>query len=230
MQDLEEAQWEILDRLALASELRDDDTGRHTRRVGLLSSLLAEAIGWPPDEVNLIRRAAPLHDVGKIGVPDGILLKPGALTPDEREIVKAHAGLGARILAASRFPILQMAENIARYHHEHWDGGGYHGLVGEAIPLAARIVSIADVFDVVMHARPYKPAQSMETALHAIRQGRGRQFDPQCVDAFLTLVAKESLTSLSAALESWSSEPLSILPPVRAAADQTESATSTTLA
>ncbi|MEI9814281.1 MAG: HD domain-containing phosphohydrolase [Acidobacteriota bacterium] len=212
--DLEEAQWEILDRLALASELRDDDTGRHTHRVGILSAMLAEAVGLPPDQVNLIRRAAPLHDLGKIGVPDGILLKPASLTVEERERVKSHTNMGARILSGSRFPILQMAERIALYHHEHWNGSGYHGLKGEDIPVEARIVSIADVFDVILHARPYKVAQTMEAAWEALRKGRGNQFDPRLVDVFLSVIAKESITRLSQSLELDSSTTVTTATPV----------------
>jgi len=142
---LEEARIEILERLALAAEYRDDATGQHTHRVGQTAALLARALGLPEAQVELIRRAAPLHDIGKIGVPDGILLKPGPLTAEEFEMMKAHTVIGARILSCSRFPLLQMAQRIALSHHERWDGRGFpQGLRGEAIPLEARIVAVAE--------------------------------------------------------------------------------------
>jgi putative two-component system response regulator len=134
--DLEEAQLEILQRLARAAEYRDDCTGHHTLRVGHLAGLLGRAIGLPAGHIELLRRAAPLHDVGKIGIPDAILLKPGKLTAEEYIQIKTHTGIGCMILSGSKFPILQMAERIALYHHERWDGLGYHGLAGDAIPLA----------------------------------------------------------------------------------------------
>jgi putative two-component system response regulator len=200
-QELEEAQWEILERLAWASDLRDGDTGLHTQRVGRVAALLAQAIGLPPDQVELIRGAAPLHDVGKIGIPDQILLKPGKLTPDEYEQVKCHAEKGAKLLSGSRFPLLQMAERIARYHHERWDGNGYYGLNADAIPLEARIVSVVDTFDVIVHKRPYQPERPVQEALAIILEEKGKQFDPQVVDAFLNLRAAEGLTKLGEALE-----------------------------
>src|SRR5258708_3153612 len=133
-QQLVEAQFEIAKRLALAAEYRDDTTGQHTYRVGRLASRLAAAIGLGDEEVELLQEAAPLHDVGKIGIPDAILLKRGKLRDDEYQIVKTHTAIGARILSGSRNPLLQMAERIAQYHHERWDGGGYNGLKGEEIP------------------------------------------------------------------------------------------------
>jgi putative two-component system response regulator len=185
--DLELAQLEILQRLALAAEYRDDCTGQHTQRVGEQAALLARAINLPKDQIELIRRAAPLHDVGKIGIPDGILLKPDKLTADEYSKIKQHTDIGKIILSGSKFPILQMAERIALYHHERWDGKGYYGLHGEDIPLEARIVSIVDVFDVITHSRPYKAAQSVEEAVTALLDERGKQFDPNLVDAFVDL-------------------------------------------
>src|SRR5687767_1373923 len=145
--ELELAQFEIIERLARAAEFRDDNTGQHTARVGQMSALIARQLGLPDAQVSLIRRAAPLHDVGKIGIPDSILLKLGRLTPDEFEIVKTHTSIGARILSGSQFPIMRLAEEIAFSHHERWDGDGYAGVVGSAIPLAGRIVAVADVFD-----------------------------------------------------------------------------------
>ncbi len=198
---LEEAQMEILQRLALASELRDDDTGRHTQRIGRLAAILGQAVGLSNEEVDLLYRAAPLHDVGKIGIPDAVLLKPGSLTPEERERVKEHTEIGRRLLSGSKFPILQMAERIALYHHERWDGKGYYGLKGEAIPLEARIVALVDAFDVITHARPYKTARSVSDAVAIIRQEKGHHFDPHLVDVFLSVGTMDDLTRLAEALE-----------------------------
>jgi len=187
--DLAEAQLEILNRLAVAAEYRDDLTGRHAERVGLLSALIARELGLPPEMVRLIRRAATLHDVGKIGVSDSILMKPGALTPKEYEQMKLHTEIGARILSGSRFPLLKLASEIATSHHEWWNGQGYgEGLVGEEIPISGRIVAVADVFDSLTHKRPYKQAFHRDEALGLIREGRGEQFDPAVVDAFMKLV------------------------------------------
>src|SRR5919109_5131605 len=163
--ELEATQVEILERLALAAEYRDDDTGEHTKRVGETAAQIAQTLGWPSEEVELIRRAAPLHDVGKIAISDSILLKPGKLTPEEFERMKTHTGLGAKMLSGGRFALLQLAEQIALTHHERWDGTGYMGLCGEAIPLAGRIVSVADVFDALVSERPYKKAWTQEEAL-----------------------------------------------------------------
>lgn len=187
--ELEEAQVEILERLARAAEFRDDDTGRHTHRVGEMAAAVARALGLPPAEVELIRRAAPLHDVGKIGVSDGILLKPRKLTPEEFEQMKTHTIVGAVILGGSRHRLLQMAEVIALSHHERWDGTGYpRCLAGEEIPLAGRITSVVDVFDALTHERPYKAPWPVEEALAEIERQKGAQFDPDVVDAFLGIV------------------------------------------
>lgn len=188
--DLEEARLEILERLALAAEWRDDDTGEHTRRVGLLAADLARTIGLSEEETRLVRRAAPLHDVGKIGIHDSILLKPGPLDEEEFEVMKTHTTIGAEILSGSRFPSLRAAEEIALSHHEKWDGSGYpHGLVRAAIPLRARIVALADVFDSLTHRRVYKEAWTAEDAIEHIGDGAGTAFDPDLVDAFLSLEA-----------------------------------------
>lgn len=185
---LEEAQVEILERLAAAAEYRDDETGKHTQRVGQMSSMIADVLGLPDAEVGLIRRAAPLHDVGKIGIPDSILLKPGKLTDEEFEVMKRHTTIGARMLANGHSDLTQMAETIALMHHERWDGTGYPGnLRGEEIPLVGRIVSVADVFDALTHERPYKAAWPEEAALAEIERQSGRQFDPRVVEAFLSL-------------------------------------------
>lgn len=185
---LEETQIEILERLALAAEYRDDDTGEHTKRVGLMSAQIAQALGLPEPEVELIRRASPLHDVGKIAIPDSILLKPGKLTVEEFQLMKTHTTLGAKMLSGGRFPLLQRAEEIALTHHERWDGTGHLGLQEKAIPIAGRIVTVADVFDALISERPYKEAWPPTEAIEEIRRQSGRQFDPQVVDAFLQVV------------------------------------------
>jgi len=190
---LQDAQVVMLQRLALAAEYRDDDTGQHTRRVGELAAAIARALGLPGDRVELIRQAAPLHDVGKIGVPDGVLLKPGRLTAEEREVVNTHATIGADMLRSPGYDLLELAADVAVSHHERWDGAGYPlGLAGEAIPIAGRIVGVADVFDALTHERPYKAAWPVEDAVAEIASQRGRQFDPRVVDAFLAVVHDEA--------------------------------------
>jgi putative two-component system response regulator len=186
--ELEAAQIEIIERLARAAEFRDDNTGQHTERVGQMAALLARQIGLSDTQVSLIRRAAPLHDVGKIGIPDSILMKLGKLTPEEFELVKTHTTIGARILSGSRFTILRLAEEIAYHHHERWDGSGYAGIKGADIPLAGRIVAIADVFDALTQKRPYKAAWTVSEAIGEIDRQRGHQFDPALVDAFLRVI------------------------------------------
>lgn len=186
---LAHAQDEILARLALAAEFRDDATGQHAQRVGALSALIAEAMGRPADEVALLRQAAPLHDIGKMGIPDSVLLKPGALTPDEAALMRTHVRIGARILSGSGFPLLALAEEIALTHHERWDGGGYLGLSGTRIPLSGRVVAVADAFDALTNLRPYKPAVPVGEALRRISRDRGSHFDPAAVDALAAVVA-----------------------------------------
>jgi len=184
--DLEETQNEILERLALAAEYRDDDTGEHTKRVGQMAAQIAQTLGLP--EAELIGRAALLHDVGKIAIPDSILLKPGKLSPEEFSHMKTHTTLGAKMLSGGRFALLQRAEEIARTHHERWDGTGYLGLHGDTIPIAGRIVAVADVFDALTSERPYKQAWPYKEAIEEIQRQSGRQFDPRVVDAFLEVV------------------------------------------
>lgn len=192
--ELEEARQEILDRLARAAEFRDDDTGQHTHRVGWLSARLSQILGLPDDRVDLMRKAAPLHDIGKIGIPDSILLKEGRLTAEERSLMETHTGIGARILSGSRYPLLQFAEEIAMAHHERWDGGGYpNGLRGEEIPLSGRIVAVADVFDSLTHVRPYKAAWTTQEAVTEIKAETGGHFDPQVVEALLRIVPEAVL-------------------------------------
>ncbi len=188
--ELEEAAWEVLERLARAAELRDDDTGTHTRRVAELSARIAAAMGLPDADVEMIRRTAPLHDVGKIGIPDGVLLKPGTLSEGEWQLMRRHTVIGAQILTSGRSEMVRMAEEIALSHHERWDGTGYpHGVAGDAIPLSARIVALADVYDALSSDRPYRPAWSRERIHAEIAAGRGTHFDPRVVDAFLADVA-----------------------------------------
>ncbi len=183
---LEAAHHEILERLARAAEFRDDDTGQHTQRVGDLAADLAMRLGLSHRDVELIRRAAPLHDVGKIAIPDAVLLKPGKLTPEEFSVIKTHSAAGAKLLGGSDIPLLVCAQEIAHYHHESWDGTGYPaGLKAEAIPLAARVTCVADVFDALTHERPYKSAWPLEKAYVEIESLSGSKFDPAIVRAFL---------------------------------------------
>ena len=183
--ELQAAQLDGLRRLALAAEYRDDNTHEHTQRVGHLAALLARRVGLGNRMVWLVRETAPLHDLGKIAIPDSILLKPGRLSDEEFEVVKTHALLGARVLAGGESELLEVGERIVRHHHERWDGSGYpDGLGGEDIPAAARITAVADVFDVLVHERPYKDSWSVEDAAAEIRKGAGTQFDPDVVQAF----------------------------------------------
>jgi putative two-component system response regulator len=191
--EIEQAQQEILERLARAGEYRDDDTGHHTRRVGDSSAAIARELGLPEREIELLRRASHLHDVGKIGIPDTVLLKPGRLTAEEVALMRRHTGIGAELLSGGRSELVKLAETIVRTHHERWDGGGYHGLSGEEIPLPGRIVAVADVFDALTHARTYKPAWSVAEAVDELRAQRGRQFDPAVVDAFLRALESGAL-------------------------------------
>ncbi len=191
---LEEARIETLRRLALTAEFRDDVTGQHVVRVGHASALLSRHLGWSPEQADMLRHAAPLHDLGKIGIRDAILLKPAKLTAEEFAEMQRHAEMGARILAGSTVPLLRMAEEIALSHHERWDGGGYpHGLRGADIPLTARIVSVTDVFDALTHERPYKPAWPAGQALAEMTRLAGGQFDPQVLEVFLSLVDSGAL-------------------------------------
>jgi HD-GYP domain-containing protein (c-di-GMP phosphodiesterase class II) len=183
--ELQAAQLDGLRRLAQAAEYRDDNTHEHNQRVGHLAALLARRVGLGDRMVWLVRQAAPLHDIGKIAIPDSILLKPGRLSDEEFEVVKTHALLGARVLAGAESELLEVAERIVRSHHERWDGDGYpEGLVGEDIPSVGRITHVADVFDVLVHERPYKDSWSVEAAAEEIRAGAGTQFDPDVVQAF----------------------------------------------
>jgi hypothetical protein len=186
--DLESARIEMLRRLALAAEYRDDNTREHTERVAALAARLGQRLGLSERALTHIRHAAPLHDVGKIAIPDSILLKPGRLSNAEFEVVKTHAEAGARVLADADSELLEVAESIARSHHERWDGTGYpDGSSGADIPLVGRLVHVADVFDILVHERPYKDAFSVEDAAEEIQSGAGTQFDPEVVEAFADL-------------------------------------------
>jgi putative two-component system response regulator len=186
--DLDIARLETLERLALAGEYRDDNTHEHAERVGRSVARIAAALGEPAEEVELIRRAAPLHDIGKIGVPDAILLKPGKLDRRERQLMKGHAAMGHQILSGSGSRVLQLSAEIALTHHERWDGEGYPvGRRGDEIPLSGRVTALADVFDALMHRRPYKQAWSIDAALAEIRHEAGRHFDPTVWEVFETL-------------------------------------------
>jgi putative two-component system response regulator len=186
--DLEQARLEMLVRLALAAEYRDDATQEHAWRIGRTCALLALSLGCSDGQTELIRRAALLHDIGKIGIPDEILLKPGKLTDAEFEQVKTHTTIGAGILSGSQSTLLHLAEQIALSHHERWDGRGYpYRVSDEEIPREGRIVAVADVFDALSHERPYKTAWPVELAVAEILSQRGRQFDPLVVDAFSML-------------------------------------------
>jgi putative two-component system response regulator len=195
--DLDMARLETLERLALAGEYRDDNTHEHAQRVGRSVALLAEALGEPEEEVELIRRASPLHDIGKIGVPDSILLKPAKLRRNEFELMKSHTEIGHQILSGSGSRVLRLSAEIALTHHERWDGSGYpRGLAGAEIPLCGRITALADVFDALMHERPYKEAWSLDAALAEIRSEAGRHFDPVVVDVFDTFDPEPLLTPI----------------------------------
>jgi PAS domain S-box-containing protein/putative nucleotidyltransferase with HDIG domain len=186
---LQAARLEDLAHLALAAECRDDDTHQHTERVAVLAELIARELGMGSQEQATIRLAAPLHDIGKLGIPDQILLKPGDLSDGEQAVMKTHTTIGARILGESEYPVLGMAREIALTHHERWDGAGYPaGLRASAVPIAGRIVAVADVFDAITHTRPYKEALSAEHAIAEITRANGAQFDARVVEAFMACV------------------------------------------
>jgi PAS domain S-box-containing protein/putative nucleotidyltransferase with HDIG domain len=194
--ELELARREGTRRLAMVAEFRDDRTAQHTERVGIAAALIARELGLSEQDIQLIREAAPLHDIGKIGTPDAILLNPRGLSDAEWTVMQQHTRLGHTLLIESRAPVLKVAALIALNHHEWWDGSGYpDGLAGEQIPLEAGIVAVADVFDALTHDRPYKPAWTLTEALDEINALSGRQFDPKIVDAF-QCIKSEHLTAL----------------------------------
>ena len=190
--DLNEARAETLQLLAVAAEYRDDETSQHTERVGAMAAEIGRRMGLSEESVVLLGEAAPLHDIGKLAIPDRVLLKPARLSEEEQELMQTHTRLGARLLFGSRSPALQLAGVVAESHHEWWDGSGYpQGLIGSDIPLVGRIVAVADVFDALTHDRPYKPAWPVDQAISLIRSSAGSQFDPKVVEAFLTVVARQ---------------------------------------
>jgi putative two-component system response regulator len=188
-EELHETRLEIIRRLGRAAEYRDNETGLHILRMSTYSQMLARRLGLGDALAEQILNASPMHDIGKLGIPDRVLLKPGRLDGEEWAIMQTHAEIGADILSGHPSDLLEMASSIALCHHEKWDGSGYpRGLAGEAIPVAARIVAVADVFDALTSVRPYKPAWSLEDALAELRAGAGKQFEPRLVDAFLDIV------------------------------------------
>lgn len=187
--ELELAQIEILNRLAFAAEFRDDETGEHARRVGILAARLGHAVGLPHEQVRLLRWAAPLHDLGKIGVPDRLLENQEALPSNDLHILYGHPQIGSQILEGSRFPLLQMADQITLTHHERWDGKGYpYGLHDEQIPMVGRITAIVDTFDTLFYGRRETPARSLSDVVHLMEQGAGTQFDPYLISLFLHMI------------------------------------------
>jgi putative two-component system response regulator len=194
--ELERSRMEAFEKLALAAEYRDDDTRQHTRRVGRLASVLAGAVGFEAAPLAAFAQTAALHDLGKIGIPDAILLKPGKLTQEEFTAITEHPRIGADILSGSSSPLFTLAAEIALTHHERWDGTGYPlGLAGESIPLPGRIVAVADAFDAMRHDRPYKKAMPLHEAQAEMDRGAGTHFDPTVIGAF-------RLLDLQAVLES----------------------------
>ena len=188
-EDLEHDQTQLIEGLAVAAEYRVDSSGQHPRRVGEIAGSLAQAIGLPGEQVALIRRAAPIHDLGTIALPDALLLKPGTLSTAEHARMRQHTTIGATLLAGARSPVLRLAREIARTHQERWDGEGYpQNLAGDEIPLASRIVALADMYDSLTHDRPYREALSQGAALGAIEDQRALHVDPRLAETFLRLM------------------------------------------
>ncbi len=210
---LEASHFALLERLAVVAEFRDSETAGHTRRVGALAALLARRLGMPEPEAAMLQLAARLHDIGKIAIPDDVLLKPGPLSTDEWALMQTHAVRGAQMLAGRDSPLLAMAEAIALTHHERWDGAGYpQGLRGEAIPLVGRVVALADVYDALGRVRPYKQAWSHAAMVEEIRRGAGTHFDPQVVAAFLDLLAERRWAPLGEAAGPAPGPPRALIP------------------
>jgi two-component system, response regulator RpfG len=201
--EVEEREKETLLRLARAGEYRDEETGTHVTRMSQYATIIAEELGFSETKCDTIRHAAPMHDIGKIGIPDHILLKPGKLDPLEKKIIQSHSTIGYEILRDSPSDYLQTGAVIALAHHERYDGTGYpHKISGNNIPIEARIVAVADVFDALLSQRPYKKAWSMDKALDYVTQERGKHFAPDCVDAFFT-----RLTEIIAIHNQWPDQP-----------------------
>ncbi|SFB78179.1 putative two-component system response regulator [Marinospirillum celere] len=185
LEELKKTRLAVVQRLGRAAEYKDNETGLHVIRMSLYSQVLAHHLGFSEKDAEELLNAAPMHDVGKIGIPDSILRKPGKLDAEEWEVMKTHTQIGAEIIGEDGSRLLQLAHSIALHHHEKWDGSGYpQGLKGEAIPLEARIVALADVFDALTSERPYKKAWTVEAALDLIQQETGKHFDPRIVEAF----------------------------------------------
>ncbi len=191
LKEVTRAHHDALFRLALAAEYRDDDTGEHIVRMGFGAEALALAAGEDAAWAAMLRKAAPMHDIGKIGIPDAVLKKPGQLTDPERDVMRRHPEIGAGILGQSRIPLFKLAAEVSLTHHERWDGAGYpHGLAAEAIPLSGRIVAICDFFDALTMDRCYRPAFSDERALSMLAAESGRAFDPRLVALFIAHAAE----------------------------------------
>jgi putative two-component system response regulator len=187
--ELRNSRLDVIRRLGYAAECRDNETGEHIVRMSRYCAVLARAMGMNDEQCDLVMATTPLHDVGKIAIPDAILLKPGPLTPEEWVVMKSHPTIGGEILSGGDSPFLKMAETIARFHHERWDGTGYPDKIkGEDIPLVARICSVCDVFDALTSDRPYKKAWSVDDAVKEIRKMSGANFDPAVVDAFMAVL------------------------------------------
>lgn len=201
--ELKQSRLEIVQRLGLAAEYKDNETGLHVIRMSHYSALMARALGFDEEAIEELLHASPMHDVGKIGIPDNILQKPGKLTPEEWEIMQEHPVIGARIIGNHTKGLLRMAYDIALTHHEKWDGSGYpQGLAGEEIPLVGRIVAIADVFDALTTERPYKKAWPVNEAVAYIREQSGKHFDPALVEVFLS-----QLPEILKVKERWAEKP-----------------------
>ncbi|HTF85594.1 MAG TPA: HD domain-containing phosphohydrolase [Cellvibrio sp.] len=197
--ELKKTRLEIVQRLGLAAEYKDNETGLHVIRMSHYSHIIARAAGFDETTAEDLLHAAPMHDIGKIGIPDSILQKPGKLTPDEWAVMREHPVIGARIIGVHPAGLLHMAHDIALTHHERWDGSGYpRGLQGEDIPMVGRIVAVADVFDALTTQRPYKKAWPLNEAIAYIREQRGKHFDPQLVELFL-----EQLPAILEVKERW---------------------------
>jgi putative two-component system response regulator len=184
--ELHASRLEIIQRLGRAAEYRDNETGMHVIRMSRFSQIIALELGLPGEIAELLLQAAPMHDVGKIGIPDRVLLKPGKLDEEEWAIMRRHPEIGFGIIGTHRSPLLRMAAQVALTHHEKWNGGGYpQGLAGEAVPQVSRIVAVADVFDALTSVRPYKPAWTLEAAVEYIKSESGQHFEPRVVESFL---------------------------------------------
>ena len=185
-EELHRTRLQVVQKLGKAAEYRDEETGSHILRMSHCCALLARAIGWSEERCDLILNASPMHDIGKIGISDAILLKPGKFEPHEWEIMKTHAAIGGKLLEGDDSSLMRMAQEIALSHHEKWDGSGYPGgLVGEAIPQSGRIAALADVFDALTSERPYKKAWTVEAAVDLIKENSGKRFDPALVEVFM---------------------------------------------